>query len=87
VWIAEDFAELVEYLGWKLLEIQDPDDKVGNGFTVVVKVQKSDSAITNDLEFFVDYACGRDAIPAEALRRMIGRMYNSYKRITAGGGL
>ena len=84
VWIAEDFAELIEHLGWKLLEIQDPDDKVGNGFTVVIKVQKSDFPMANDLEFFVDYACARDAIPPDALQRMIGRMYNAYKGWTRG---
>jgi hypothetical protein len=37
VWITEDIVELVEYLGWKIVEVQDVDDKVGNGFTVVVQ--------------------------------------------------
>lgn len=87
VWIAEDFLELVEYLGWRLLEVQDPDDKVGNGFTVVIKVQKSDVPTANDLEFFVDYVCGRDAMPPEVLKRMMSRMYNSYDRLTRKHGV
>jgi SAM-dependent methyltransferase len=37
VWITEDVVELVEYLQWKVVEVQDVDDKVGNGFTVVVQ--------------------------------------------------
>ena len=40
VWITEDFVELVGWLGWKILEVQDVDDKVGNGFTVVIGVDK-----------------------------------------------
>lgn len=37
VWITEDVVELVKYLGWKTLVVQDVDDKVGNGFTVVIQ--------------------------------------------------
>lgn len=37
VWITEDFVELIDYLGWELLTAQDVDDKVGNGFTIVVR--------------------------------------------------
>ena len=29
-------VELINYLGWNIEEIQDVDDKVGNGFTIVV---------------------------------------------------
>jgi SAM-dependent methyltransferase len=42
VWITEDFVELIRWLGWTILEVQDVDDKVGNGFTVVVQVKKDD---------------------------------------------
>lgn len=41
VWITEDFVELVRYLGWPVIAVQDADDKVGNGFTVVIGVEKS----------------------------------------------
>ena len=43
VWITEDFVELVNWLGWKVLHVQDTDDKVGNGFTVVVQVAKGNA--------------------------------------------
>src|SRR5262249_39129209 len=34
----EDFVELVHWLGWTIAEVQDVDDKVGNGFTLVIQV-------------------------------------------------
>jgi SAM-dependent methyltransferase len=37
VWIADDLVELARDRGWDLVEVQDPDDKVGNGFTVVLR--------------------------------------------------
>jgi len=37
VWITEDIVELMRYLRWNVVFVQDVDDKVGNGFTVVVK--------------------------------------------------
>lgn len=37
VWITEDMIALVKYLGWDLIANQNVDDKVGNGFTVVIK--------------------------------------------------
>ncbi len=37
VWITQDMVELVEYLGWNIVEAQDVDDKVGNGFTIVIQ--------------------------------------------------
>jgi SAM-dependent methyltransferase len=43
VWITEDFVELIHWLGWNILHVQDSDDKVGNGFTVVVGVAKGNA--------------------------------------------
>lgn len=40
VWVTEDVVELVRHLGYKIIAIQDEDDNVGNGFTIVVKVHK-----------------------------------------------
>jgi SAM-dependent methyltransferase len=42
VWITEDVLELINYLGenYQIIEIADVDDKVKNGFTVVVQVHK-----------------------------------------------
>lgn len=43
VWITEDITELINYMisdmkmKWKILEVQDVDDKVGNGFTIVIR--------------------------------------------------
>lgn len=37
VWITEDALELCRDQNWKVLEFQDTDDKVGNGFTFVIQ--------------------------------------------------
>jgi ubiquinone/menaquinone biosynthesis C-methylase UbiE len=37
VWITEDLVELIHYLGWTIVEVNDVDDKVGNGFTIVIR--------------------------------------------------
>ncbi len=43
VWITEDIIELINWMtkdlkmNWKIEEIQDVDDKVGNGFTIVLR--------------------------------------------------
>lgn len=37
IWITEDVVELCRYLGLEVIAVQDVDDKVGNGFAVVVK--------------------------------------------------
>lgn len=39
-WTTEDIVELVNYLGWPIKEVQDRDDKVGNGFSIVIGVEK-----------------------------------------------
>jgi SAM-dependent methyltransferase len=38
VWTPETFCELCTYLGMSVAEVQDPDDKRGNGFAVVLNV-------------------------------------------------
>lgn len=37
VWILPDALELCAHQGWTVAETQDPDDKVGNGFTFVLR--------------------------------------------------
>lgn len=37
VWRTDDFVELVKALRFNIVETQDTDDKVGNGFTVVIR--------------------------------------------------
>jgi len=49
VWITEDIVELVNYMiekmgmNWELAEAQDTDDKVGNGFTIIIKKLRSEN--------------------------------------------
>ena len=37
VWDTESFVELCQMMNWNIHTVQDIDDKVGNGFTVVLK--------------------------------------------------
>lgn len=37
VWITEDVVELCLFMKLKVIDVQDVDDKVGNGFTIVVR--------------------------------------------------
>ena len=37
VWITADLLEACRHLGFRVIEYRDVDDKVGNGFTVVVR--------------------------------------------------
>jgi SAM-dependent methyltransferase len=41
VWTCESFVEMCEATGLHVVDRQDPDDKVGNGFTVVIDAAKS----------------------------------------------
>lgn len=40
VWKTEEFVYMLNYFGYNVVEYQDKDDKVGNGFTVVIQVDK-----------------------------------------------
>ncbi len=44
VWVTEDLLDLIENikLDWKVIDFQDADDKVGNGFSIVIKKEKRD---------------------------------------------
>jgi len=37
VWTTEDFLDLCDYYNWNVVECQDRDDKVGNGFMVILQ--------------------------------------------------
>lgn len=37
IWITEDVLELCKYMNLNVIDYQDKDDKVGNGFTIVIK--------------------------------------------------
>jgi SAM-dependent methyltransferase len=45
VWTCESFIELCEASGLHVIDRQDPDDKVGNGFTVVIDAAASPAQI------------------------------------------
>ena len=38
VWDTKSFLELCKYLNFNVVDYMDVDDKVGNGFTVVIKL-------------------------------------------------
>lgn len=37
VWAFEDLIELCKYMKWNVVDWQETDDKVGNGFTIIIK--------------------------------------------------
>lgn len=39
-WTSESFVEMCRHIGLNVAEVQDPDDKVGNGFAIVIEVAK-----------------------------------------------
>lgn len=45
VWTCESFLQMCTATGLCVLDRQDPDDKVGNGFTVVIDASKSRTAL------------------------------------------
>jgi SAM-dependent methyltransferase len=45
VWTCESFVEMCEATGLRVIDRQDPDDKVGNGFTVVIDAARSRARI------------------------------------------
>jgi SAM-dependent methyltransferase len=49
VWTCESFVEMCEAVGVSVLDYQDPDDKVGNGFTVVIDAGAGVNAATSTL--------------------------------------
>jgi SAM-dependent methyltransferase len=49
VWTCESFIELCNATGLHVVDSQDPDDKVGNGFTVVIDAAKSRTALDGDV--------------------------------------
>jgi SAM-dependent methyltransferase len=45
VWTCESFVEMCEAAGLRVIDHQDPDDKIGNGFTVVIDAVASSSQL------------------------------------------
>ncbi|HTV41928.1 MAG TPA: glycosyltransferase [Candidatus Sulfotelmatobacter sp.] len=76
VWTTEDLLELCRHLDWNVVASQDMDDKVGNGFTVVI--QKA----TQDVCLEKSGACpaGADPKPLEAEPPLISVIVPTFNR-------
>lgn len=48
VWITQDLILLCEYLQMPVIDFQDQDDKVGNGFTIVIQKPETEPVIISD---------------------------------------
>lgn len=48
VWTCESFISMCEAAGFSLVDHQDPDDKMGNGFTVVIDAGTKPRAASDD---------------------------------------
>jgi GT2 family glycosyltransferase/SAM-dependent methyltransferase len=70
-WITEDILDLVNWMidtlhmKWEIAEVQDVDDKVGNGFTIVIR--KKESSVSEKKDVYVgdikgDVLRDRDAL-------------------------
>lgn len=62
VWITQDFLELCHYYGWTVVAIQDSDDKVGNGFTVVIYKTHATSSYNVSDEIAPHPICSRGRV-------------------------
>jgi hypothetical protein len=40
-WTSATFVQMCSYYGFNVIRVQDPDDKVGNGFTIIIDVAPS----------------------------------------------
>ena len=40
-WTSATFVQMCRYYGFSVARVQDPDDKVGNGFTIIIDVAPS----------------------------------------------
>jgi SAM-dependent methyltransferase len=48
VWTCESFIDMCRAVGLEVIDHQDPDDKVGNGFAVAIDAEKSRAAARTD---------------------------------------
>ncbi len=45
VWTCESFLEMCDAIGLRVVDSLDPDDKIGNGFTVVIDATTAPRAV------------------------------------------
>jgi SAM-dependent methyltransferase len=67
VWTCESFVEMCEAVGLSVVDFQDPDDKVGNGFTVVIDARAG--VIAPAVDVGRAEGAGRQASRVAPLRR------------------
>ncbi len=87
VWVTEDIIELINYLGWNIIISQDIDDKVGNGFTVVVQKNAKQivdlSLVSNRAKEILFSKCNcilRDKNDVEELAGVLENIYPDMKK-------
>ncbi|MFA5776890.1 MAG: class I SAM-dependent methyltransferase [Parcubacteria group bacterium] len=88
-WITEDIIELVKNinLDWQVVDFQDADDKVGNGFTVVIKKMKPDLKMQKTIERKLEKLKRKGKISRIAGKiitknpaKLLGNSWREYKR-------
>jgi SAM-dependent methyltransferase len=95
-WVTEDIVELVRSIGqgWELVDFQDTDDKIGNGFTVVLRkgILSADERRHIDAKWAADLA-QRQALeqsffrPGSTVGRALELAGNAYRELLRGGPL
>ena len=89
-WITEDIIELVKNidLEWQVIDFQNVDDKVGNGFTVVIKKNKIDPIIQKKIEGRIkrikNYKLLLQKLP-KIIKKIFEMMENLWHNFERGG--
>lgn len=94
VWVTEDIVELVSWMidtlnmKWAIEEVQDKDDKVGNGFIIIIRKQK---ACRTDIKITIGFgALVNDPIRLDMVLRQSqidGKMFFIREPHSATSGL
>jgi hypothetical protein len=95
-WTTEDVVELVQSLDldWELIDFQDTDDKIGNGFAIVLRKGALSASERRHIEAKWSAHLERRQVVAESFFRPgspIGRAAeltgNAYRELLRGGPL
>ena len=93
-WITEDIVELAKNINleWQVVDFQDADDKVGNGFSIVIKKMKPDLEIQRSIECKLEKLKRKgkflhiaEKIIAKNPMKLLGNSWREYKRSGASG--
>lgn len=87
VWTTEDIIELVKYLGWNIVDFQDVDDKVGNGFAIVIRKgrinEEERSAVNKKVAELAK--ARKNLIKNKTFSRIIMLLRNTKKELRSNG--